>query len=747
MNKYLQILSFLVLFLSVETFAQPRKMKKADKLFSQFNFVEAAKMYEKLAANVEYAMPASKKLAQCYKQLGQYKVALNWYKKAIELDAKIDPEYIYEYAMMLRSAERYDESVSWMARFHDLKANDLRGKAYSNSSNFITKQRKRPAKFSIKNLDVNTSNSDFGVSFYGANSIFTSARIEKSNVKVNRTYIWTNQPFLNIYKATRDKGNGDLTDVKLWQKNLESKFHDGPAAFTSDLKRVYFTRNNFYKNKKGKSKAGVNNLKIYFSELKDTVYTNTQQLNINNDEYSVGHPCVSIDGTKLYFASDMPGGFGGTDIYVADISKDGNIGKPVNMGNIINTEGNEMFPYIHKTGLLFFASNGHVGFGGLDIFVATGKDGNYKKVENVGEPVNGPMDDFAFVMNDFQTQGYFSSNREGGKGDDDIYSFRLLRPFDNGLIMHGTAMDKDSKQVLPGTKVTLYDSEGKRIADTLANEEGKYEFEVEYDTDYNLGGTLIDYVDGSNSFSSKEMDEKTDLVSDLKLEKIGFTLYGQAIDRKTNQPVENASIIITDANGKEILNLNTGKNGDFNKILADAKLNDKVEYTIKLSKEGYFPKTIKYSKVLSKPGQITVHSELDFSLDKMEVGVDLLQAFNIEPIYFDLDKSNIREDAAKTLDKIVEVLKTYPTMHLALGSHTDCRESKSYNMRLSQRRYEATKKYLAKKVKNGNKRLSGKGYGETQLVNDCPCEPKNDSTCTDQQHQANRRTTFKIKKI
>lgn len=747
MNKYIQILSAFVLIFTIGTYAQPRKLKKADKLFSQYNFAEAAKMYEKLATNTEYAMPASKKLAQCYKQLGQYKAALNWYKKAIELDAKLEPEFIYEYAMMLRSAERYDESISWMARFHDLKANDLRGKAYSSSSNFITKQRKRPAKFSIKNLDINSSNSDFGVSYFGSNVIFTSARIEKSNLKIDRTYVWTNQPFLNIYKATRDKSSGELAEVKLWQKNLESKFHDGPASFTPDLKRVYFTRNNFFKNKKGKSKTGVNNLKIYFSELKDTAYTNIQQLNINNDEYSVGHPCVNADGTKLYFASDMPGGFGGTDIYVADISKDGDIGKPVNMGNIINTEGNEMFPYMHKTGLLFFASNGHVGFGGLDIFVATGKNGNYKKVDNVGEPLNGPMDDFAFIMNDFQTQGYFSSNRDGGKGDDDIYSFKLLRPFENGLLVHGTATDKNSKEILPGSKVSLYTSDGKLIADTLANEEGKYEFEVEYDTDYNVGGTFIDYVDGSNAFSTKDLDDKTELVCDLKLDKVGFTLYGLATDRKTNQPLENVNIIITDANGKEILNLTTDKNGDFNKILSDVKLNDKVEYTINLSKDGYFPKTIKYSKVLNKPGQIPVHTELDFSLDKMEVGVDLLQAFNIEPIYFDLDKSNIREDAAATLDKIVDVLKTYPTMCLELGSHTDCRESKSYNLKLSQRRYESTVKYLAKKVKKGKKRLSGKGYGESQLVNNCPCEPKNQSSCSTQQHQANRRTTFKIKKI
>ena len=745
MNKILQLFTLLFL-ISTTIFGQANKMKRADKLFAKYNYTEAAKLYEKLVTKVEYGIPASKKLAQSYKQLGQYKKASQWYQKAIELDTKIDPEFVYEYALMLRSNENYDESAKWMAKFHELKSGDSRGKAYSNETNFITKQRSRPVRFVIKNLDINTPMSDFGSSFYGNDkAIFTSARAEQGNIK--RTYVWTNQPFLNIYKAKRDKASSDLSDVTIFQKKLESKFHDGPGAFTPDLKRVYFTRNNYFKKKAHKSKEGINKLKIYFSELKDTNYTNTKELSINNDEYSVGHPCVSSDGKRLYFASDMPGGFGGTDIWMADIGSDGNIGKPVNMGNVINTEGNEMFPYVHKNGMLFFASNGHVGFGGLDIFVSLSKGGNYKKVENVGAPVNGPMDDFAFVMNEFQTQGYFSSNREGGHGDDDIYSFQLLRPFERSLIVKGTATDKASHAILPGAKVSLFGADGVLIKDTLANAEGKYEFEVEEELDYKMNATLGGYADGNNTFTTKNLDGKTEVTCDLELEKIGFTLYGLVTDRKTQQPLDAVSVIITDETGKEIINMLTPASGDFTKLLADAKLNDKLQYTIKLVKPGYFPKTFKYVKVLDKPGQITVHSELDFNMDKMEVGTDLLKAFNIEPIYFDLDKFFIRKDAAATLDKIVEVLKQYPTMELELGSHTDCRETTTYNKTLSSNRYKSTKQYIASRTKNGNKRMTGKGYGETQLVNDCPCEEDKTSKCTEEEHQMNRRTVFKITKL
>ena len=397
--------------------------------------------------------------------------------------------------------------------------------------------------------------------------------------------------------------------------------------------------------------------------------------------------------------------------------------------------------------MLFFASNGHVGFGGLDIFVSIGKSGTFKKPENVGAPVNGPMDDFAFVMNEFQTQGYFSSNREGGKGDDDIYSFQLLRPFDKGLIVHGTATDKNSHAILPNTKVTLTDADGKVLGDTIANADGYYEFEVEEGLNYKMMGKLEDYNDANNTFTTKDLPENFDLKCDLELERAGFTLFGITTDRKTKQPIENVRVVITDENGKEVINIMTSSTGDFNKILTEAKLNDKIQYSINLSKDGYFPKTVKYSKVLSKPGQISVHTELDFSLDKMEAGVNLLEAFNIREIYFDLDKSDIRKDAKETLDSIVDVLKRYPKMELDLGSHTDCRNTKAYNLALSQRRYVNTRNYLVKYVKNGAKRISGKGYGESQLVNDCPCEPTNESNCTDEQHQKNRRTMFIIKKM
>jgi len=745
MNKALQLLTFMLL-ISATIFAQAGKLRKADKLFARYNYTDAAKIYEKLVTKVEYAMPASKKLAQSYKQLGQYKKASQWYQKAIELDAKIDPEFVYEYALMLRSNENYEESAKWMAKFHQLKAGDSRGAEYSNNTNFVTKQRSKPVRFSIKNLDINTTYSDFGSTYYGTDkAIFTSARADVGAIK--RTYVWNNQPFLNLYKSKRDKGTGDLSDVVIWDKKLNSKFHDGPGAFTPDLKRLYFTRNNYFKKKARKSKEGINKLKIYFSELKDTNYVNVQELSVNNNEYSVGHPCVSPDGKKLYFASDMPGGIGGTDIWMADIAADGNIGKPVNMGNVINTEGNEMFPYVHRNGMLFFASNGHVGFGGLDIFVSLGKDGNYKKVENVGAPVNGPMDDFAFIMNEFQTQGYFSSNREGGHGDDDIYSFQLLRPFDKGLIVKGTATDKNTHAVLPGTKVRLLDVDGLALKDTVADANGKYEFEVEEELDYKMKGTLDNFSDGNNTFTTKNLDGKKEVTCDLELEQPGFNLYGIVTDRKTKAAIETVSVIITDETGKEVINTMTPATGDFSKILSDAKLNDKLDYTIKLVKPGYFPKTLKFSKVLTTPGQVSLHTELDLAMDKMESGTDLMKAFNIEPIYFDLDKFFIRKDAATTLDKIVQILKEYPTMELDLGSHTDCRETKGYNRTLSTNRYKSTKQYLASRTKNGNKRMSGKGYGETQLVNDCPCEPDNKSGCSEEQHQMNRRTEFKIRKL
>ena len=747
-NKFSLFLLFILFSTSI--FSQTLRLKRANKLYSDYNFTEAAVLFQKLEKKDKYKLYATVMLGLCYKNTGQYTLASEWYKKAVDLDPEIDPELIYDFALSLRSAEKYKESEVWMKVFQERKkgTDDIRAKDFASRPNFIQKIKDKPVQFRVNNLMINSPNSDFGPAYFGAKKfVFTSAK-EDFKIGPKRIYVWNNQPYLNIYKGNRDETNGNINDVQLWDKNVNTVFHDGPGNFTPNLKYFYFTRNNFYKNKEKKSKKGVNNLKIYFDELntKDSTYGKTREVFINNDEYSVGHPCINPDGKTIYFTSDMPGGFGGTDIYMAEILSDGNIGKPENLGPTINTESNEMFPFMHLSGLFFFSSNGRTGLGGLDIFVSRYKSGKFAESENVGEPVNGPMDDFGFIMNEVQSQGYFASNRAGGRGDDDIYSFVMIRPFERIVLLKGIATNKRGGAILPKTAVTLFNDKNEAIDDTISDEKGEYLFLVEEDNDYFLVGKKDKFNDGTNKTSTKEMGEKKEVICDLELEMDVFALYGLITDSETKEPLDSATVTIFDQNKNQILKITTAKPGDFYKELTTSKLNDKLDYTIKLFRFGYVPKTVSYKKVIDKPGKISMHQEMDFTMEKFSVGSDLMKVLEINPIYYDLDKYFIRKDAAIELDKIVALLKEYPKMELDIRSHTDCRSKAEYNRVLSNNRYLSAKEYIGSRVRNGRERLTGRGYGESQLLNNCACEPPIESKCSNAEHQLNRRTEFIVKK-
>lgn len=405
---------------------------------------------------------------------------------------------------------------------------------------------------------------------------------------------------------------------------------------------MYFTRNNFFEGEKGSDKDGINNLKIFSAELVNGVWTNIKGVHFNNDEYSVGHPSVSSDGKKLYFTSDMPGGIGGADIYVVAINEDGTLGTPKNMGNIVNTEGNEMFPFIHNEGTLFFSSDGHVGFGLLDIF-ATIEDENNSVVNilNLGEPINSLKDDFSYYLSEEGFDGYISSNREGGVGDDDIYKFTRIPP----LMLKGQIFDDANNEPIVDAKVVLKDANGEEIAYFITEANGYYEHIVDRDANFTLEGSKEKYTSLTKEFNSFNLDKEKELVVNLN---VGL------------KPIEDVV------------------------LLAD-----------------------------------------------------------LEIIYFDLDKSNIRPDAALELDKVVALMNKYPGMVIRLESHTDSRANDDYNIRLSNRRAKSTYEYIISNGIDASRITEYKGFGETQLVNKC----SNGVKCSKEEHQLNRRTEFVIIKM
>lgn len=733
----LQLKSALIaglVLLSMPVLAQKStKEIKADKLFENYSFSAAAAKYEAVDG---LTIEGKRRLAEAYlntQQYGQSKLAYEQFITSYEATA----EDMFNYASVLRIEGDYVASADWMTRFKDLAPNDARAINYTSDADQLAKIQADGGQFEIKHLEVNSAQQDFGPAYYKDMVVFASSREGVKAVK--RNYNWNGKPFLDMYLA--DQSSGKLKNPRKFTKRLNNKLHEGPASFNGEGDFMAFTRNNY----DGKSADGVVKLQLFFSAKADGEWGEPEPYALNSSEYSVGHPWLSADGKTMYFASDMPGGFGGVDIYRVSKIEDG-WSTPINLGKNINTEGNEMFPFVHETGkMLFFASNGHISLGGLDVFVAPLNDGNAGAAQNIGAPLNSKLDDFALILDPEMKSGFFSSNRTDGSGDDDIYAFNLLKPFNFGKIIRGTSRDK-AGDILANASINLYNDKGEIVETVLSNENGMYEFMVDKDKDWVLSGNKEDYFEGKN-MASTATDEEV-VIADLMLEKDpGLSLFTVVTDKQTGAPVPNVSLtLINKLTGVEE-KVDMGANAEYLKPLADNKLNDKVNYDLRIEAPGYLAKTANYTAVLDREGRYDIHKTLDLQLDKITEGETRLEdLIDINPIYFDLGKYKIRPDAAIELEKIIQVMNENLTMVIELGSHTDCRSSYSFNEKLSDDRAKASAAYIKKKITNPD-RIYGKGYGESQLKVDCPCEGAVKSTCSEEEHQKNRRTEFKIIKM
>ena len=705
------------------------------KVTNSYNKYDYTGVIERAGDKKDVTTDVTRKLADSYKMAANYKKAEELYAK-VSMASDKNAEDILNYAQVLKMNGKYNESAQQMDAYNAMKAGDSRYQLFSANKNYISEINSDKGQFKIKNLDINSQQQDFGAIYNGNEVVYASS---KANVgAVYRVWTGNKLPYLDLYTSKPETSN-ELTATKKISA-LNKKYHEGPASYSKDGSVMLFTCDNY----NGKSLDGVRKLQLFETKRgKDGKWSNTIPFPFNNNEYSCGHPALTADGNTLYFSSDMPGGKGGVDIYKTTRGSDGKWSKPENLGDKINTEGNEVFPFIHESGLFFFSSDGRPGLGGLDVFATEIKEGNISKVINVGAPINGTKDDFSMVLNQEKKSGYFASNREGGKGDDDIYSYELLKPFVFGKTIKGTAKDKEGN-ILANTNVNLYDDAGNVLKTVTTTDDGTYSFNVEADKQFKLNGTKEKYFEGKNTANTAVPEDV--IISDLTLIKDpGFSLLALVTDNKTSQPLEGVAMKITDENGK-VIEYVTPASGDYTSPIMNKKLGDGIKYKLQLSKEGYVTKTVDFVKTLAVPGVQKVHESLDLSLGKIEVGGDLAKMIDIKPIYFDVNKFNIRPDAAMELDKIVKIMNEYPNMVVELGSHTDCRAPKAYNASLSDKRAKASAAYI-KKLISKPERIFGKGYGESKLKNGCACEGAVKSTCTEEEHQQNRRTEFIIVKL
>ncbi|WP_164975260.1 PD40 domain-containing protein, partial [Lutibacter sp. HS1-25] len=461
--RHISLLFIAFILINASVFGQTQREKKAERQFNGFSFVSAIDTYDRMIEkdiNKDYAL---RKLGDAYIMLREPEKALPIYAQVVQ-QPNVPSEYFLYYAQTLRANGDYDASKEWMKKYKDagnkessivknfFKNNDLASGIFNSVE-----------KNTINKVNFNSKYNDFGAYVINQQLVFASSRHEAAAIK--RVYAWDKQPLLDVYVANIENGSNEKATPL--SGDVNTALHEGPATFSADGLKMYFSRNNSDQEKMDLNGREIRQVGIYTADFVDGKWQNSKPISLNNTAYIVYHPALSSDGKKLYFSSDMPGGYGGTDIYVSDINVDGTFGKPINLGAVVNTEGNEAFPFLHKDGVLYFSSDGHIGLGLMDIFAAvTNENNEIVNVINLGEPINSKKDDFGYYLDDEGFKGYISSNRKGGLGGDDIYAFTRIPP----LTLKGQIFDAVNNEPVSGAKVILTRENGEELAYFITGE-------------------------------------------------------------------------------------------------------------------------------------------------------------------------------------------------------------------------------------------------------------------------------------
>ncbi|MFN8322569.1 MAG: carboxypeptidase regulatory-like domain-containing protein [Chitinophagales bacterium] len=715
-------------------------VKVGDWYYKQFDYRKAIMFYERALKKDNANVSVLQKIADSYRLINDGPNAEKYYAELAKNENANVINKLY-YAEALRSNQRYADAKVYYKQYLDVVPADNSVKERLNGIDKVEELSKDRGFYDVKNVEaINSANSDFGVTLYKDTGIyFCSNRMPDAYLVYKDN--WTHSNFLQIYQAFKSDTAGDITSCEIMRGHQPNKkYHEGTTCYNDKMQELYIDRSNYNGKRAFPSADKTVKLKIYrVVWLPDQNRWGDELIEavpFNDKEYSVGHPSLTKDGKTIYFASDKPGGYGGVDIYVSTREIGGQWGTPVNLGPKINTSGDEMFPNIAEDGTLYFASSGHTGLGGLDVFSSTliktgNKITNWTDAENLGYPINTNADDFGYVINKDNKKGYFCSNREGGKGDDDIYSFTK-----KGVILNGIVFDAATGLPITDAQVVMKDEEVEK-GKLKSGKEGDFSFAATPNKKYKFYATKPGYLPAELVFDVKE---KPELVKIPMVAEGGINLEVTVLDKRTRDPLEASKVKVTNLTTNKDELCSTNKDGK-----CVFTLEPNTNYRLEASKETGEPDT-KYLTVtatqstIGKKAPSTIYSVLE--LEKVKKGV----AIKIENIYYDLDKWFIRPDAAKELDKLVKVMKDNPTMEIELSSHTDCRATAKYNMQLSSKRAESSVNYIASQGVEA-RRMIAAGYGESRLVNKCQCEGTMVVPCTDTEHQENRRTEFKILKF
>ncbi len=464
-------------------FGQKGKLTKADKGLDRFGYIDAREIYLKVIEDGYASAQIYENLGDTYYWNSDYKNAAKWYGKLItEFPGETSTPYYYRASQSFKSIDKLEESKSFMRMYIENGGDPgiLKASANHTTIEYIA---------TLGKASINTEYSDFGPAFYLDKLVYSSSAIGNVGDNIHQ---WNNQPFTDLFIADMDE-LGNLSNSRPLEGDVNTKYHESNATFTKDGKTMYFTRNNFIDGKKRRDKEKTIKLKIYKASNDNGLWNDVVELPFNSDDYSIAHPALSADEKRLYFASEMDGSIGMSDIWYVDINSDKSYGEPVNLGPSINTEARESFPFISAENDLYFSSDGRGGLGGFDVFVTTlDEQGKPTEINNLGEPVNSAQDDFGFIANKEKKLAYVSSNRgaEGGSINDDIYQVSEICM----ITLTGKVFDVDTKGLLPGASVSLFDSNNELVETIVVGTDAMYSFNADCEEDYSIRGSKLLYA-------------------------------------------------------------------------------------------------------------------------------------------------------------------------------------------------------------------------------------------------------------
>ena len=752
---------FVFLFFMM-SFNAKAQLKKANKYFELAQYKNAITAYQKVIKNDEKAVEAIQNIAFSYRKLKDYANAEKYYAIATQLNPNNSANYLY-YGQVLKSNNKVKEAKIQFEKFVVKAPNNFIGKLMVQSCDDVMdwiEEEKEFEVFSVPN--INTKDADFCPQVYKDGLVFVS---ERGIDLVNESQFgMSNKPYLSVYYASDKK---EYEKAKSFSSKINSLYHDGPVCIATDGKTIYFTRAQH----KEKGKEFINRLKIYSAQLDGKKWKDVKPLPFNSDTYSVAHPWISENGNQLFFSSNMEGGQGGMDLYV--VTKEGDSwSNPVNLGNEVNTSGNEVFPY-YRNGLLYFSSDGLSGYGGLDIYVVD-ENAHWESPKNLKAPLNSSKDDFGIFYKD-NGNGYFSSDRNGGMGSDDIYRFTWKALTSKTLISGIVEFDK-----LPsaGSELSLLDENDNIVQTALADKEGKFKFEkLDLDQNYmirleesddsqlneykvyltNSKGEKVLLANslGEGKFTFRALPyayyDDLELLSEVDESLFTVSIFGQLYQILPGDYSAGMEVLLLDDEGHVVETTKSDANGRF----VFHKLSPDDEYVFMLSEEDEKFKMIivdengevieatkrlidgkyRYVRLDADQNVITLINEIDEVIKIAEN-----ENFIISKVLYEYRSIDINEVAALELDKLVLILHKNKNIGVELSSHTDAKGSDSYNLNLSQKRADKAVEYIVAKGINKD-RIVAKGYGESNPVAENTLKNGEDNP---EGRAINRRTEFKV---